>query len=210
MPIYSQLPDVSDDVSGIDQRRQKLQDSSMLVSNEESIVNKKLNDLAKEIKLGQEGAKGEVVFLERQIFGFGRQVEIIPETTESKTTRPDYVVYYNVESGMRKEITEVKTRVITTNNLGWETWIKTRIKQANNQLKNSGLNYGIPGSLEMQLYDNANTDFSQILAENIDTVEKWITKEFRDNQMKSLRRVAIYGNGELLIELTRKIIRTFP
>ncbi len=211
MPIYSQLPDVSD----IDQRIKKLQDSGMLVSNDKCIVNKKLNDLTTEVKLGQEGAKGEVVFLERQIFGFGRQVEIIPETTESNTTRPDYIVYNKLESAIIQEITEVKTRIITTNNSGWETWIKTRIKQANNQLKNSGLNYGIPGSLEMQLYENANTDFSQTLAENIDPVTKWITRGFRDNQMKSLRRVAIYGNGELLIEVTQfvvenKITRTFP
>ncbi|MBC6481391.1 MAG: hypothetical protein GDA56_30205 [Hormoscilla sp. GM7CHS1pb] len=213
MPIYSVLPDDSD----IDQRLQNLKNSGMLVGSDESIINKKLNDLANEVKQGQIGAKGEVTFLERQIFGEGRQVLIIPDPIQSNVKIPDYAVYQDRGGTLGREITEVKTTVRTTNvtvGQGWEKWIKSKINEGNKQLKRSGITYGIPGSLEMQLYESAKSEFAQILQDDATTVESWVTREFRPNQMRSLRRVAIYGNGKLLLEFTRtvenQIVKTFP
>ncbi|AFY79980.1 hypothetical protein [Oscillatoria acuminata] len=212
MPIYRQLPENHD----IDNRLNSLKNSGLLVGSD-AIIDKKLNDLANEVKLGQIGAKGEITFLERQIFSLGRSVEIIPESVQKNVKIPDYAVYLNQGETLKSEITEIKTTVKTTNvsaSAGWDQWIKKKIRQANKQLKKSGLTYGIPGSLEMQLYEDAEKDFSAILFNEPETVAGWILQDFRSNQMRSLRRVAIYGNGELLVEFIRtedhQIIKTFP
>lgn len=213
MPIYSHLPDIIN----IGDRLESLKDSGLLVASDATIIDKKLNDLAKEVKQGQVGAKGEVTFVERQIFGFGRQVEIIPDSAQENVKIPDYAVIQNREGTIEPEVTEIKTTVKTTNvsaSAGWDKWIKNKIKQANKQIKSSGLTYGIPGSLEMQLYENATSDFAEILRSDPARVESWIQREFRPNQMSSLRCVAIYGNGELLLEFTRtldnQIVKTYP
>lgn len=212
MPIYRQLPDNHD----IDNRLNSLKNSGLLVGSD-AIIDKKLNDLANEVKLGQIGAKGEITFLERQILSLGRAVEIIPESVQENVKIPDYAVYLNQGGTLKSEITEIKTTVKTTNvsaSAGWDKWIKTKIKEANRQLKKSGLAYGIPGSLEMQLYEDAEKDFYAILNKDTETVHRWILREFRPNQMSSLRRVAIYGNGQLLMEFSRtednQIIKTSP
>ncbi len=212
MPIYRQLPENHD----IDNRLNSLKNSGLLVGSD-AIIDKKLNDLANEVKLGQIGAKGEITFLERQILSLGRSVEIIPESVQENVKIPDYAVYLNQGETLKSEVTEIKTTVKTTNvsaSSGWDKWIKNKIKEANTQLKKSGLAYGIPGSLEMQLYEDAERDFCVILLKDKETVERWILREFRPNQMSSLRRVAIYGNGQLLMEFSRtednQIIKTSP
>lgn len=210
MPISSQLPDEGD----IDDRLQNLKDSGLLVAGDASIINKKLNDLAKEVKQGQVGAKGEVTFLERQVFGASRRVEIIPEATEKNVKRPDYIAYYSQGGALRPEVIEVKTTNEAIGVEGLQTGLKYKIKQANKQLKKSEIAYGIPGSLEMQFYDRAQASLSSLLWSDRARVELWIAREFRPDQMTSLRRVAIYGSGELLLEFMRtaenQIIKTFP
>jgi hypothetical protein len=66
----------------------------------------------------------------------------------------------------------------------------------------------------MQLYGDAKKNFSEALLSDAKTAEEWITLEFRPDQMSSLRRVAIYGDGQLILEFVRTanntIEKTFP
>jgi len=204
---YTTLPDPTQ----VDQRIDNLRQSGMLVGRDVDDVQKKLNSLVTEAKQGQVGAQGEIAFLERQVFGEGRKVEVIPDA-EQGIKQPDFSVHHNQAGQIKPEVTEVKTTKTPPNN--WKKWIKDKIKDANKQLKKSQLTEGVPGSVEMQLYGDAKKNFSEALLSDAKTAEEWITLEFRPDQMSSLRRVAIYGDGQLILEFVRTanntIEKTFP
>lgn len=193
----NQLPQ---NTTEIKQRIARIKASGEILARTKSVISKKLADLETEANKGQIGAKGEIVFLERKIFLEHKRVEFIPPATKPGVTRPDFRI-----RTPKVEVIEIKTAVRVPNR--WESWLKDQIKAANKQIKNSQLRLGKPGSLEIQLFEDAATRFHQ---EPLNDFEKFIQRHFRVDQMKSLQRVAIYANGQLALEFIRAIVRSFP
>jgi len=142
---------------------------------------------------GQAGAKGELQAMERWIRQGTKadDIELMPEV-QNGPTNPDFRV--------KGVLTEVKTR---TDPLKASNYIKDKIKEANNQIKNSGLDKDSPmigisgkgpqGQLEIQLNgDNATTLPSYKL------IEQQVTQSFRPDQARSLHRVVVYDADGLV------------
>jgi hypothetical protein len=184
----------------IQQLLEQLKASGELMARSKSVIDKKLEDLNREANKGQIGAQGEIVFLQRKIFLEDKSVEFIPPSQKARVTRPDFRV-----RAAKVEVIEIKTAVKAPKL--WESWLKQKIKAANKQIKYSQLRVGLPGALELQLFDDAATSFQQT---SLNDFEQYIRRNFRVDQMTRLQRVAIYTNGQLALEFIRAIVRSFP
>lgn len=164
-----------------------------------------LDTIKRNAELGQPGAIGEVEAMERWV-AEGRSVESLPEVQQGPKN-PDFKV--------DGEITEVKTRnePLTVG----DTYISEKIKYANSQIKKSsqvGPDGGRPqGQIEIQL----NSQAAESIRENPNVqsyIESQVHQQFRPNQSRSLKRVAVYVDGKLYGEWVRTagndIVKTFP
>lgn len=156
----------------------------------------------------QPGAVGEVEAMERWMRqGIkGEEIELLPEVQNSGRSNPDFRV--------KGELVEVKTRgdALTPR------YIEDQIGVANRQIRNSGLDVerlmvgvgqrGPQGSLEIQLQGAA------ARTGTLDVVEAQVFSAFTPNRVRSLRRVSIYRDGQLLGEWVRtvdnRVVRVFP
>ncbi len=109
---------------------------------------------------------------------------------------------------------EIKTRDLALN----DNWISDSVRRANEQMYRSGLDSNYPmigsgsrgpqGQVELQLRGEA------ARTATVDVVEAQVRARFNPESGTSLRRVAVYGDGQLIAEWARTaanaIIRTFP
>ena len=149
--------------------------------------------MLREAEAGDEGAIGELESIERWLRA-GRTVEVLPERQNAGVKNPDYRV--------DGDIVEIKTRSEPLNN----RWIKDNIRSANEQIEGSGT--GETGAVELQIRGEAAETAT------LEGVERQVRGQFTQSRSMSLRRVAVYRNGELLGEWIRNpdgsITRTFP
>mgnify|MGYP007126069178 CR=1 FL=1 len=129
---------------------------------------------------------------------------MIGENKQGKTI-PDYLV--------DGELTEVKSITEETNN---PNTIKKLIQKANRQIRDSGLNPDPTmkdsrsiGAVEIQLINKGSQSY-----QNLTVLEKIIQTQFHEHRSRSLHRVSIYRENNLILEFIRtpqnQIIRNFP
>lgn len=207
-PSYTSLPRTESDIEA---RVIELRNSGVVTARSKTILNDRLQDIVKEAKLGQVGAQGEIVFLERKV-AHGHLVELLPDDKHLPSKRdrrftkkpakkfgrkfPDFRLL-NAGTGVR-EIIEVKTSDQSPRQ--WHTFMRGHINQANRQVKRSSLQKGKPGAVEIQLYDQAASDFVSLSTEQI---ERLIKRSFNSTRATSLARVSVYINGRLFVETRR-------
>jgi hypothetical protein len=165
-----------------------------------------LEKVVRDAKSGQGGALGELEAVKRWI-SLGKRVEVLPETqneelpTGEPRTNPDYRV-----DGV---VTEIKTRTKKFPDPGKggkrsRDWIKREISEANKQIRNSKLTE--QGQIELQLRGDADMPLTEI--------EQNVRGNFNSEYGKSLQRVAVYREGQLVGEWRRNadgtVTRTFP
>jgi hypothetical protein len=144
------------------------------------------------------GYNGELEFIERKVYEEKKHVEMVRDNHGK--TNPDYYV--------DGDITEVKTTVVKTDN---PRTITEHIKDANKQLKLSGIvsSDKNTGSLEIQLINQGSESYRNAIE-----LENIVRRQFHENRSRSLHRVAIYREHQLILELIRtqenKIIKSFP
>jgi Domain of unknown function (DUF4157) len=173
----------------IAERVQRLKDSEFIEGDRA-----RLDKLQAEAEAGDPGAIGELNALERWV-AEGKRVEILEEVQNAGRKNPDYRV--------DGEITEVKTR----NDALSKRYIKDRIREANEQVRESGLEGNEAGSLEIQLEGDA-------AEAPLATIEQQVRGQFTPDRALNLRRIAVYQNGALAGEWIRlpdgSIRRIFP
>ncbi|WP_434419150.1 hypothetical protein [Nannocystis pusilla] len=147
---------------------------------------------------GQAGAEGELQAMERWVRQGTKadDIESLPEI-QNGPKNPDFRV--------KGVLTEVKTRV---DPLGESSFIKDKIKEANNQIKKSGLDKDSPmigvdskgpqGQVEIQLNGDSAATLSSYKA-----IEKQVTQSFRPDQSRSLHRVVVHDADGLVGEWVR-------
>ena len=103
---------------------------------------------------------------------------------------------------------KLSTTVVKTDN---PRTITEHIKDANKQLKLSGIvsSDKNTGSLEIQLINQGSESYRNAIE-----LENIVRRQFHENRSRSLHRVAIYREHQLILELIRtqenKIIKSFP
>jgi len=135
-------------------------------------------------------------------------VEVLPEkqnAVDPNTGKPRKNPDYRVD-GVTTEIKSRSTPLAESNSADGEggDWIKTRIKRANTQMKQSGTSGS--GTVELQLRGQAETGLSEM--------ERQVRANFNGDRGRSLHRVAIYRHSVLIGEWLRQadgtVVRTFP
>jgi hypothetical protein len=162
-----------------------------------------------ESRIGKDpGAIGELEAIERWLSQGtkGEEIEMLERSTVKGQKTPDFRV--------NGELTEIKTRDAALS----EDYIHDRLRDANAQMKESGLDAGRrmtgvdrsgpQGQLEIQLKGEA------ARTGTLEVIEVQVRKAFTADKYTSLRRVAFYGEGKLIGEWVRTasntIVRTFP
>jgi hypothetical protein len=164
-------------------------------------------------KLGKRSGKeggilGELEAMERWLrLGIkGEEIEVLEESNVPGQRTPDCRV--------RGELTEIKTRDLPLN----KRWVSDAIEDAAGQMLSSRLDGNRPmigvggqgpqGQVELQLRGEA------ARTGTIDVVEAQVREEFSAGEGPHLRRVAVYGDGQLIGEWVRTaanaIVRTIP
>jgi hypothetical protein len=156
------------------------------------------------------GAVGELEAIERWLVNGtkGDEIEVLEPSTARGQTTPDLRV--------KGELIEIKTRELALS----DRWVSDAIDQANDQIRDSGLDahrpmtgvngHGPQGQVELQLRGEA------ARTGPVDVVERQVRAKFNSGEEGSpnLRRVAVYCNGQLIGEWVRTvanvIVRTFP
>jgi hypothetical protein len=199
-PRINLLPS-SPRVKSVPERIQALKDAG---------VKGDLDNLAKRSAKNEGGALGELEAIERWLRNGikGEDIEVLKESNVRGQTTPDCRV--------RAALTEIKTRDLAVDH----RWATDAVREANAQIRDSGLDASRPvtglggrgpqGQVELQLRgDAARTG-------KMDVIEAQVREAFHSGPKGSphLRRVAVYGDGQLIAEWVRTaanaIIRTFP
>lgn len=189
----------------VEERIDRLLESGRFKADPERLAEMKTKVLEEQrSSLGSGGYNGELEFIERKVFEEKKVVEMIQERKGAKN--PDYLV--------DGDITEVKTIVETKDKPGK---LSSPIREANDQIKKSGLIEkktldGTPvGSVEIQLNQEGANSFKNV---SVDELRRSILNQFHEYRSRSLHRVAVYREHQLIIELIRttenKIIQRFP
>lgn len=155
-----------------------------------------------------EGALGELEAFERWLSNGvkGEDIEVMEPSNVPRQKTPD--------CRSKGVLTEIKTRNLPLN----ERWAADAVHEANNQIRWSGLDANRPmvgvggqgpqGQVELQLRGEA------ARTATVDVVEAQVLKRFNAVEGPNLRRVAVYGNGQLIGEWVRTaanaIVRTLP
>jgi hypothetical protein len=160
------------------------------------------------IARNEDGALGELEAMERWLKqGIkGEEIEVLEQSTVKGQTSPDFRV--------RGELTEIKTRGTALS----DGYVADRVKYANAQIRESGLDAGRPragvggfgpqGQVEIQLKGPA------ARSAVVDALDSQVRKSFNPKNGTSLRRVAVYSEDGLIAEWIRtarnEIVRVFP
>ena len=154
----------------------------------------RLDHIIRAARKGETGEQGELQAVDRWIRE-GRTVEVLSDSTISGRTNPDFRV--------DGRLVEAKTRVLP---LDKADYILTRIKDANQQIKRSGL--GERGSAVIQLNGDA------AVGVKLDAMDDMVKGAFHSGRGRSLEEVSIYLNGDLFATWSRTaegdVVRTFP
>jgi hypothetical protein len=170
-----------------------------------------LDKLAKRILGGGtegDGALGELEVIERWLRNGirGEEIEVLEPSNVRGQTTPDCRV--------KGVLTEIKSRELALD----DRWVSDSIRRADEQMLKSGLDahhpmigvrgQGPQGQVEIQLRGEAARTAS------LDTVEAQVRARFNPEKGPNLRRVAVYGDGQLIGEWVRTaanaILRVFP